>query len=117
MPSIVKTPPELRLANLGHDRDTGELLIVNLPKYVCPECDALTPFAIGEASLSETDRKALDAVSGEVKPYETEHSDFYCRVCGRAVRVVCRVHEFAMSAYKYHPTLVWEMATDGSVDR
>jgi len=40
---------------------------------------------------------------------EEEDSDFYCRNCNLPVRVRCRIHEFAMSSYRYLPLSVFEM--------
>lgn len=109
MPSVVESQPQERLANLGRDRHSGELLIANLPKYHCPKCDQRTPFAIDESRFTDADRELFDATSGDPEPWETVHCDFYCRICNSPVRVVCRMHEFAMSSYKYYPLRVFHV--------
>ncbi len=109
MPNVVEVPLQDRLADLGRDRYSDEFVIVNLPKYRCPTCDQLTPFSIDESRFTDADRKIFDATSGDPEPWETVHCDFYCRICNSPVRVVCRMHEFAMSSDKYFPLRVFEI--------
>lgn len=105
---IVQVSPTERLQELVRNRHSGELMIVNLPKYHCPVCGETTVFEIHESRFDSPESQTFDAASGTPIAYETVHSDFHCRNCHAPVRVVCRMHEFAMSAYQYFPLAVYE---------
>jgi hypothetical protein len=106
---IVQNSPEKRLVDLGRDRHSGEQMIVNLPKYECPICAETTVFKIDASRFETNEREIFDKESGDAIPYETVHCDFHCKVCISPVRVVCRMHEFAMSSYNYYPLQVFEV--------
>lgn len=105
---VIEIPPAERLLDLGRDRYTNELLIVNLPKYQCPTCSETTVFQVDESQFDSDEQRAFTDVTGPPTPWETVHCDFHCRICNTPVRVICRIHEFAMSSYQYFPLSVYE---------
>jgi hypothetical protein len=97
------------------------LIFTNIPKYWCSRCDVVTQFSLRvkePAEFTFAVRKAMDAASGPVKPYEVDYCDFLCRNCAQPVRVRYGEREFAMSSYIRFPLDVFayelEALSDGA---
>ena len=114
---VVEQNPAQRLPGIIKDRHSDDLVIANLPKYLCPQCDELTVFSVNDARLLPSDESTFNddelaqfnAASNDPVAWESVHCDFRCRICKRPIRVVCRMHEFAMGCYRYFPLNVYEI--------
>ena len=62
-----------------------------------------------KVDVSADELQKFSDVTGPPIPWETVHCDFHCRICHSPVRVICRMHEFAMSSYRYFPLSVHEL--------
>lgn len=117
MENVVEQNPSQRLPGLANDRHSDDLIIANLPKYHCPKCNELTVFSVNDARLLPTDESTFtddelarfNAASNDPVAWESVHCDFHCRICQLPIRVVCRMHEFAMGCYQYIPLQVYEI--------
>jgi hypothetical protein len=115
MPVVRRNPEEcvVELEHRDHPVSGYRNRIVNLPKYRCSACHAITPFDVGvlpggqspiPAAVKREFDEALETASG----YEQGISDFHCRSCGRAVRVVYGIVEHHMASYYYDAKYVLE---------
>jgi len=112
MLSISTHDPKDRLINLHPGRFSGDLEFGAYPTYWCPHCDQPTRFQLGRkkpTAFTPQITAAFDGSSGPAVPYETDFSELCCLGCHQPVRVTHRIHEFAMSSYRYVPLCVYTL--------
>ncbi|APE00833.1 hypothetical protein BM526_02535 [Alteromonas mediterranea] len=91
------------------DRVHNEFIFGAIPTYWCKSCDEITEFQLNWRKPFEPQEVEIEFnnAMGELKPWEQDYCNLFCRVCGQQVRCVYGVKEFAMSSYNFYPNVLF----------
>lgn len=111
---VISIEPDDRIVSLQKE-DTEDkdyrYLMVNLPKYYCPDCDDITAFNIQDKiqKIPDNIKKAFDKETKIKNKYEEGYIDIMCRICGKPARLIYKIREFHMAAQHYYAKEVLEI--------